>query len=131
VGSAAPSFQYSGARRFHQRLFLLSCRLTFLLLVFIISARVDFGNFQDSMKIKLAKRDRHRFGAFYYRFPHGESGSDVSVMLGACVRRTNVCLYEARSLLLPVLTNCVSIVHALRFLIVSRPFWILCGDRLT
>jgi broad specificity phosphatase PhoE len=37
----------------------------------------DFGNFQDPNVIKQAKKDRHRFGAFYYRFPHGESASDV------------------------------------------------------
>jgi broad specificity phosphatase PhoE len=37
----------------------------------------DFGNYQEPDKIKQAKRDRYRFGAFYYRFPHGESASDV------------------------------------------------------
>jgi broad specificity phosphatase PhoE len=37
----------------------------------------DFGNYQEPAKIKEAKADRHRFGAFYYRFPHGESASDV------------------------------------------------------
>lgn len=37
----------------------------------------DFGNYQDPVKIKLAKKDRFRFGTFYYRFPHGESASDV------------------------------------------------------
>jgi|UPI000581AE8D broad specificity phosphatase PhoE len=37
----------------------------------------DFGNFQDPERIKQAKKDRHFFGAFYYRFPHGESASDV------------------------------------------------------
>lgn len=39
----------------------------------------DFGNYQEPDKIKQAKRDRYRFGAFYYRFPYGESASDVSV----------------------------------------------------
>ena len=37
----------------------------------------DFGNYQDPEIIRKAKADRHRFGAFYYRFPHGESASDV------------------------------------------------------
>lgn len=37
----------------------------------------DFGNYQDSEAIKHAKRERHHFGAFYYRFPYGESASDV------------------------------------------------------
>lgn len=37
----------------------------------------DFGNYQDPELIRKAKKDRHRFGTFYYRFPHGESASDV------------------------------------------------------
>ena len=38
----------------------------------------DFGNFQDLQKIQQAKRDRPKFGRFFYRFPHGgESGADV------------------------------------------------------
>jgi len=37
----------------------------------------DFGNYQDPHAIVKAKSERHRFGAFYYRFPHGESASDV------------------------------------------------------
>ena len=37
----------------------------------------DFGNYQDPMVIKKAKGERHKFGSFYYRFPHGESASDV------------------------------------------------------
>jgi len=37
----------------------------------------DFGNYQDPNIIKKAKRERYKFGTFYYRFPHGESASDV------------------------------------------------------
>lgn len=37
----------------------------------------DFGNYQDVATIEKAKQERHKFGAFYYRFPDGESGSDV------------------------------------------------------
>lgn len=37
----------------------------------------DFGNYQDPETIRKAKKERHRFGIFYYRFPHGESASDV------------------------------------------------------
>mmetsp|Transcript_22553 Transcript_22553/g.48964 ORF Transcript_22553/g.48964 Transcript_22553/m.48964 type:complete len:649 (-) Transcript_22553:113-2059(-) len=37
----------------------------------------DFGNYQDPVTIKKCKRERHKFGTFYYRFPHGESASDV------------------------------------------------------
>ena len=37
----------------------------------------DFGNYQDDATMQKAKLERHKFGAFYYRFPDGESGSDV------------------------------------------------------
>lgn len=37
----------------------------------------DFGNYQNPEVIKRAKEERQRFGAFYYRFPNGESASDV------------------------------------------------------
>lgn len=37
----------------------------------------DFGNYQDRDTINIAKKERHKFGAFYYRFPNGESASDV------------------------------------------------------
>lgn len=37
----------------------------------------DFGNYQQPEAIKMYKNERAQFGAFYYRFPHGESGSDV------------------------------------------------------
>ena len=37
----------------------------------------DFGNYQDPEAMKSAKKERHYFGAFYYRFPNGESASDV------------------------------------------------------
>lgn len=37
----------------------------------------DFGNFQDTTKIKECKDVRTHFGRFFYRFPCGESGADV------------------------------------------------------
>lgn len=37
----------------------------------------DFGNFQDYEAKQAEKRERHRFGRFFYRFPNGESGADV------------------------------------------------------
>lgn len=37
----------------------------------------DFGNYQDPETIRKCKSERHKFGSFYYRFPHGESASDV------------------------------------------------------
>ena len=37
----------------------------------------DFGNFQKPSEMRVYKRERYRYGSFYYRFPHGESCSDV------------------------------------------------------
>ena len=37
----------------------------------------QFGNYQNPEQTRRAKKERHRFGAFYYRFNDGESGSDV------------------------------------------------------
>eukprot|EP00499_Haloplacidia_sp_CaronLabIsolate_P002305 CAMPEP_0196771550 /NCGR_PEP_ID=MMETSP1104-20130614/1746_1 /TAXON_ID=33652 /ORGANISM="Cafeteria sp., Strain Caron Lab Isolate" /LENGTH=250 /DNA_ID=CAMNT_0042141671 /DNA_START=197 /DNA_END=949 /DNA_ORIENTATION=+ len=38
---------------------------------------LDFGNFESPAQMRLMKEERKRFGAFYYRFPSGESGADV------------------------------------------------------
>ncbi|KAK9810737.1 hypothetical protein WJX73_003928 [Symbiochloris irregularis] len=37
----------------------------------------DFGNFQDGEAKQKEKAERLRYGRFFYRFPHGESGADV------------------------------------------------------
>lgn len=37
----------------------------------------DFGNFQDPAGMVEIKKERNRFGRFFYRFPNGESGADV------------------------------------------------------
>lgn len=37
----------------------------------------DFGNFQDPDEMDVSIKERKRFGRFFYRFPHGESGADV------------------------------------------------------
>lgn len=37
----------------------------------------DFGNFQNPSLIIKAKKERTKFGRFFYRFPDGESGADV------------------------------------------------------
>jgi broad specificity phosphatase PhoE len=37
----------------------------------------DFGNYQDLETIQRCKKERDAFGIFYYRFPHGESATDV------------------------------------------------------
>ena len=37
----------------------------------------QFGNYQDVDAMACAKRERRRFGQFFYRFPSGEAGMDV------------------------------------------------------
>ncbi|CAM8969080.1 unnamed protein product [Rhodiola kirilowii] len=37
----------------------------------------DFGNFQIEERMKAIKKTREKFGRFFYRFPEGESASDV------------------------------------------------------
>jgi len=37
----------------------------------------DWGNLQDPEAIRRSMQERRAFGAFYYRFPNGESGADV------------------------------------------------------
>ncbi|CAN8260383.1 unnamed protein product [Cochlearia groenlandica] len=37
----------------------------------------DFGNFQVKERMRATKKDRERFGRFFYRFPEGESAADV------------------------------------------------------
>lgn len=37
----------------------------------------QFGNFQNVQEVLEAKRERHEFGRFYYRFKSGEAGLDV------------------------------------------------------
>eukprot|EP01089_Gocevia_fonbrunei_P020745 TRINITY_DN7798_c0_g1_i1.p1 TRINITY_DN7798_c0_g1~~TRINITY_DN7798_c0_g1_i1.p1 ORF type:complete len:318 (+),score=31.85 TRINITY_DN7798_c0_g1_i1:101-1054(+) len=37
----------------------------------------DWGNFQNPENVKLSMLERRKFGAFYFRFPQGESGADV------------------------------------------------------
>lgn len=65
----------------------------------------DFGNYQEPKMIQQAKRDRHMFGAFYYRFPLGESASDVRLFYQPKQSRNNVfylfvCISHNRSHLL-------------------------------
>lgn len=37
----------------------------------------DFGNYQKPSVVNQCKKERAQFGAFYFRFPNGESGADV------------------------------------------------------
>ncbi|GMH69625.1 hypothetical protein TrRE_jg6164, partial [Triparma retinervis] len=37
----------------------------------------DYGNYQDPLKMTAYKKERHKYGPFYYRMPDGESASDV------------------------------------------------------
>ena len=55
-------------------------RLTELGLTWNEDSRIreqDFGNYQNPEQMRRAKEERFHFGAFYYRFHNGESGSDV------------------------------------------------------
>eukprot|EP00760_Papus_ankaliazontas_P030620 PhM_4_TR4937/c0_g1_i1/m.79808 len=45
----------------------------------------DVGNFQDPAEMKKAWRERDRYGRFFYRFPHGESGADVCDRVSAFI----------------------------------------------
>jgi broad specificity phosphatase PhoE len=50
----------------------------------------QFGNFQNTDAMLIAKRNRSSYGRFYYRFPSGESGLDVynrvSSFIAQCFR---------------------------------------------
>jgi broad specificity phosphatase PhoE len=37
----------------------------------------EWGNFQEEHLQKKIREDRHRYGSFFFRMPHGESGADV------------------------------------------------------
>ncbi|KXS14081.1 phosphoglycerate mutase-like protein [Gonapodya prolifera JEL478] len=37
----------------------------------------DWGNFQNFVEMESIKAERRRYGTFFYRMPHGESGADV------------------------------------------------------
>ncbi|KXS14080.1 phosphoglycerate mutase-like protein [Gonapodya prolifera JEL478] len=37
----------------------------------------DWGNFQNFVEMEAIKAERRRYGTFFYRVPHGESGADV------------------------------------------------------
>lgn len=76
----------------------------------------DFGNYQEPDRIKQAKRDRYRFGAFYYRFPYGESASDVSM-----ARDTMVACLACHSKH-HTLTICASSIRSYRSLTEFRRF---------
>ena len=70
----------------------------------VISAREEprlteqqFGNFQKGEDMSRYKKERNRFGRFYYRFPQGESGLDVydrvSLFIGTLFRSVSyVCI---------------------------------------
>lgn len=37
----------------------------------------EWGNFQEKHLFKKIKKERYKYGSFFYRMPHGESGADV------------------------------------------------------
>ena len=89
--------EFDHISNYEQRLNAWYSRLMDLGLTWAEDPRIreqDFGNYQEPMMIQQAKRDRHMFGAFYYRFPLGESASDVSITT-LNLNQTNVyvCVY--------------------------------------
>lgn len=67
------SFLYVDHFTFFNGISLYRCLIPASCFVFVRAV----GNYQDPQVIKKAKLERHKFGSFYYRFPHGESASDV------------------------------------------------------
>ncbi len=65
------------------------------------------GNYQDPMIIKKCKAERRRFGSFYYRYPHGESASDVVRLVFnsiLCVKRESNLSFSGMYLLYYLMT---------------------------
>ena len=96
----------------------------------------DFGNFQNPHQIRAAKEDRHRFGAFYYRFPHGESASDVRMLvhywgMGSSVVSTQATTTHSSFALFSILLHMQMYMYVYRSTTVSRPFSIHSGGPLT
>ena len=67
----------------------------------------DFGNYQDPTLIQQCKKERDKFGVFYYRFPRGESATDVfdrvSTFLDSLWRSFDTARYQ----------NCVLVTHGI------------------
>ena len=64
----------------------------------------DFGNFQTPSKINADMEERNRFGRFWFRFPNGESGSDVydrmTIFTDHLVRDMGLGRFSSQSLIL-------------------------------
>lgn len=75
----------------------------------------DFGNFQESERMKAIKKTRMRYGRFFYRFPEGESAADVfdrvSGKINLLVFKLSYCNSIIRLLLFNV--DCLIFVHIL------------------
>ena len=49
----------------------------------------DWGNFQNADVVQACTVERRKFGPFYFRFPNGESGSDVFVRITSFLSSIN------------------------------------------
>jgi broad specificity phosphatase PhoE len=75
-----PDVEFAHWENDHERKMLWYSRLKEMGITWHEDPRIreqDFGNYQEQHVIDKAKVERHKFGAFYYRFPNGESASDV------------------------------------------------------
>lgn len=74
----------------------------------------QFGNLQTVEQMRLAKRDRHAFGRFYYRFPNGESALDVYSRVSSFIATIyrDVDAMQSQGVLTPE-TNLVMVAHGL------------------
>ena len=85
VGDESVTFFYSPYMRTRQTLLGLSHAWRGRRVKMIAEPRLreqDFGNFQDDDEMEKCHNERRRFGRLWYRFPSGESGSDVYGRVG-------------------------------------------------
>jgi hypothetical protein len=73
------------------------------------------ANFQDLSVARQQEHDRDAVGAFFYRFPTGESGMPSSVLLPPSVFHSSLCLLDVRHKALTCTTGkshvCVWCIH--------------------
>lgn len=67
----------------------------------------DFGNYQNPQIIQQCKEERDKFGLFYYRFPHGESATDVYDRVSTFLDSLWRSFDTARS------QNCILVTHGI------------------
>jgi broad specificity phosphatase PhoE len=67
----------------------------------------DFGYYQNPQIIQQCKEERDKFGLFYYRFPHGESATDVYDRVSTFLDSLWRSFDTARS------QNCILVTHGI------------------